>query len=265
MNDRPGQPPLDIEAEAEQLLAAYTEGPLPPLTTRHPELSLDQAYAIQQVQIGRRLDRGLHRVGFKVGLTSVAMQQQFGVDQPDFGQLLSDMAFRPDEDIAVSAFLQPRAEPEFALVLGRGLTAGPVGEDQLADAVAWVTPAIEIIDSRIADWRITLSDTIADNASSGGFVLGETRVRPDEHDLAGIRCEFGRNATVEHVGTGADVLGSPLLAARWLVNTLLAQGAELDSGSVILTGSVTAALPVAPGDVVTATLLDLGSVTARFC
>jgi 2-keto-4-pentenoate hydratase len=191
------------------------------------------------------------------------MQQQLGIDQPDFGVLFHDMAYAADAPIGVSRFRQPRAEPEVALVLDKPLTGPGLSVADVLGAVRYALPAIEIIDSRIAEWKIGLIDTIADNASSGAFVLGATPL-PLTFDAALIGCVFRKNGRIVQTGAGAAVLGSPLHAATWLANTLTSRGASLEAGHVILTGSVTAAVPVAAGDTVSATFDRLGSATAVF-
>jgi 2-keto-4-pentenoate hydratase len=256
---------IDTEAVADELLAAYATGKtLAPLTTTYPDLSVDQAYAIQQRQTELRLQSGARVVGFKIGLTSAAMRQQLGVDQPDYGHLFADMVYDADSPIATSWFLQPRAEPEIALVLGKALQGPGLTVADLASATAYALPAIEIIDSRITDWKIRLEDTIADNASSGGIVLGSTPTPIAGIDLTTLGCVLRRNGRIQQTGAGAAVMGSPLTAATWLANTLTARGVRLEAGHVILTGSITAAIAVQAGDTVTATLDQLGTVTAVF-
>jgi 2-keto-4-pentenoate hydratase len=256
---------VDVDAVADQLRAAYRSGtPMPPLTSTYPDLTLDEAYLIQQRQADARITSGARIVGFKVGLTSAAMREQFGVDQPDYGHLFTDMLQAADEPIPAGSFLQPRAEPEIALVLGAPLRGPGLSVADILSATAYVLPAIEIIDSRITDWRITLADTIADNASSGGLVLGGTPTPVAGLDLSLLGCILRRNGRIQHTGAGAAVLGSPLQAATWLANTLTARGAELAAGHLILTGSITAAIAVGAGDAVTATIDRLGSVTAVF-
>jgi 2-keto-4-pentenoate hydratase len=256
---------VDVAAVADQLRAAYRSGtPMPPLTSTYPDLTLDDAYLIQQRQADARITAGGRVVGFKVGLTSAAMREQFGVDQPDYGHLFDDMLCAADEPIPAGRFLQPRAEPEIALVLGAPLRGPGLSVADILSATAYVLPAIEIIDSRITGWQITLPDTIADNASSGGLVLGGTPTPVAGLDLSLLGCILRRNGRIQHTGAGAAVLGSPLQAATWLANTLTARGAELAAGHIILTGSITAAIAVGAGDAVTATIDRLGSVTAVF-
>jgi 2-keto-4-pentenoate hydratase len=255
----------DVDAIAAALLDAYaSRTPVPPLTESYDGLTLDDAYAVQQIQIRARLGRGAVIVGYKVGLTSEAMRQQFGVSDCDFGHLLSDMEYVADAPVRLSAFLQPRAEPEIALVLGRPLSGPRVTVGQVVAATAYAVPAIEIIDSRIANWRITLLDTVADNASSGGFVVGQSPMPLDRVDLSLTGCVLRRNGRIVATGAGAAVLGSPLHAGAWLANALIRRGAQLDAGHMILTGSITTAIPVQVGDAVTAAFDHLGSVTAVF-
>jgi len=255
----------DLEAVAALLLDAYkTRTPVQPLTQTFDGLTLDDAYAVQQIQIRARMSAGAGIAGYKVGLTSEPMRQQFGVNDSDFGHLLTDMAYLADASVPVSDFLQPRAEPEIALVLGRPLRGPRVTVTDVAAATSAVVPAIEIIDSRIADWKISLLDTVADNASSGGFVVGQSPVPLESLDLSLTGCVLRYNGRIAGTGAGAAVLGSPLHAATWLANELIGRGAQLEPGHVILTGSVTAAIPVTAGDAVTATFDRLGSVTAVF-
>jgi 2-keto-4-pentenoate hydratase len=256
---------VDIDAAADELLAAYRTGKtLPPLTSTYPGLTVDEAYAIQQRQTVTRTGAGAGIVGFKIGLTSAAMQQQLGVDQPDYGHLFTDMLHAADTPIPTSAFLQPRAEPEIALVLAQPLRGPGLSVADVLSATAYALPAIEIIDSRITDWRIGLEDTIADNASSGGLVLGGTPTAITGRDLSLLGCVLRRNGRIQHTAAGAAVMGSPLLAATWLANTLTTRGVALAAGHVILTGSITAAIAVQAGDSITATLDHLGTVTAVF-
>jgi 2-keto-4-pentenoate hydratase len=256
----------DLDSIATELSAAYDAGQptLAPLTSTYDGLSLDDAYAIQQLQIRRRIAGGAAVVGYKVGLTSAAMQQQMGVYEPDFGHLLSDMVHPADAPIDTGSFRQPRAEPEVALILGRDLHGPGVSVADVMTATSYALPAIEIIDSRITDWKIRLIDTVADNASSGGIVLGQSPAAVGTRDLALAGCILRKNGRIQSTGAGAAVLGSPWHAATWLANALTGRGAQLAAGSVILTGSITAAIPVAPGDTVTVTIDGLGSVTAVF-
>jgi 2-keto-4-pentenoate hydratase len=254
-----------IAKAAELLLGAYASRvPVAPLTAAYPELSAADAYAIQLAQVSAWTADGARVKGHKVGLTSAAMQRQLGVDQPDFGHLLDTM-FLPEGTAAdYGRFSQPKAEPEIAFVLGRPLRGPGVTVAEALAAVDFVLPALEIIDSRIADWKITLPDTIADNASSGAVVLGSRPVSPTSLDLALTGCLLHRNGRIEGTGAGGAVLGSPVNALVWLANTLGPLGVTLEAGHVVLPGSVCAAIPFGPGDTVSATFDRIGSVSITF-
>ena len=257
---------LDVVAAAAASLAqaASTRVAIEPLTERYPELTLDEAYAIQLSQANDRIAAGATVRGHKVGLTSVAMQRALGVDQPDFGYLFDDMFFTENQPIDLGRFLQARVEPEVAFLLGRPLQGPGVTAADAIRAVEGVVPALEIIDSRIRDWKIGLADTISDNASSAGVVLGSHVTRLDAAELRLVGCNLTVNGSVVMTGAAGAVLGSPLSALVWLANTVGSRGVALDAGCVVLPGSCTAAVPVGAGDTVTATFAGLGSVTARF-
>ncbi|WP_237570845.1 2-keto-4-pentenoate hydratase [Mycolicibacterium lacusdiani] len=250
---------------AEGLLKAYRTGqPIAPLTDRYPELTIADGYAIQQAQVATWRAEGRLIKGRKVGLTSAAMQRQMGVARPDFGVLHDRMFYAESEVVPISAFIQPRVEPEVALVLGRGLTGPGVTIADALAAVDFVLPALEIIDSRIEDWRIGIVDTIADNASSGGVVLGAHPIGPAAVDLRLLGCNLFGNGELVATGASGAALGSPVVSLAWLANTIGEHGDCLEAGDIVLPGSVTAAQPVQSGDVWTAHLAELGTVTARF-
>lgn len=257
----------DDQAEAVQLLlSAYQTGvPTAPLAERFPGFDLQDAYRVQAAQVAAWVGDGRQVVGRKVGLTSAAMQAQLGVDQPDFGVMLADTAYADGAAIDVGSLLSPRVEPEIGFVLGSDLRGPGVTEHEAGQAVTEVRACLEIIDSRIADWRISLVDTVADNASYGAFVTGETIPWPASLDLAGVVGTMRRNGEVVASGTGAAVLGSPLRALAWLANTLGERGVGLEAGQVILPGSITAAVPVRAGDTVDAFFAGIGSVSTTFC
>lgn len=247
------------------LLEAYASGiPVRPLTESLPGLTVQDAYAIQLAQVHRRLAGGAVVKGYKVGLTSAAMQRQLGVDQPDFGHLFDTMFLPEGVTADIGRFLQPKAEPEIAFVLGKPLRGPGVTVAEALAAVDFVLPALEIIDSRIAGWKITLPDTVADNASSGAAVLGSRPVRPDSLDLSLAGCLLYRNGRIEGTGAGGAVLGSPVNALAWLANTLGPLGVTLEAGHVILPGSVCAAIPFGPGDTVSAVFDRIGTVSITF-
>jgi 2-keto-4-pentenoate hydratase len=246
------------------LLGAYSSRtPVEPLTSQY-ELALEDAYEIQLLQVARWVAAGARVKGHKVGLTSAAMQRQMSVDQPDYGHLLDRMFWPETEPIPLSVFLQPRVEPETAFVLAKPLRGPGVTVADAIAAVGFVLPALELIDSRIRDWKIGLADTIADNASSGGVVLGSSPAVLPGLDLRLAGCNLHKNGDLAGTGAAGAVLGSPVEALAWLANTVGTRGVELEAGQVILPGSVTASIPVGPGDTVTATFAGLGRVTARF-
>jgi 2-keto-4-pentenoate hydratase len=261
---------LDPDLVAKSLLAAYIDRePIAPIVTSYPDATLEHAYAIQLRQVRSWVDGGRRIRGHKVGLTSAVMQRQLGVDQPDYGHLTDDMFHLESLPIPVDHFIAPKVEPEIAFVLKAPLTGPGVTAADAIAAVDFVLPALEIIDSRIRNWEITLVDTIADNASSGGVVLGSTPVTLSQLAQSGlslrtIGCVLHRRGEVVGTGAGGAVLGSPLNALLWLANTVGPLGITLEAGSVIMPGSVTAAISVAGGDSVTAEFAGLGSVTANF-
>jgi 2-keto-4-pentenoate hydratase len=254
-----------VDEAANALLGAYaSRTALTPLAVTYPGLSASDAYAVQLAQVAAWTAEGAVVKGHKVGLTSAAMQRQLGVEQPDFGHLLDTMFLPEGTPAAYGRFLQPKAEPEIAFVLGRRLAGPGVTVAEALAAVDFVLPALEIIDSRIADWKITLADTIADNASSGAVALGARPVKLDALDLSLTGCLLRKNGRIEGTGAGGAVLGSPVNALVWLANTLGARGVALEAGHVILPGSVCAAIPFNPGDTVAASFDRIGTVSVTF-
>ncbi|MFV0462677.1 MAG: 2-keto-4-pentenoate hydratase [Nostocoides sp.] len=250
---------------AERLLQAYvTRTPIEPLTSTYEGMDLEDAYAIQLLQMERLLADGRTVKGHKVGLTSVAMQKLLGVTNPDYGHLLDDFFYLEHAPIPAERFLQARVEPEVAFVLKKPLRGPGVTLHEAVAAIDFVLPALEIVDSRIRDWKIGLFDTIADNASSGALVLGSTPTALPEVDLRLTGANLHKNGELIGTGAGGAVLGSPITSLVWLANTVGARGVTLEAGHVILPGAVCAMVPVAAGDTVTATFAGLGSVTARF-
>lgn len=238
--------------------------PIEPLTDRYPELTVREAYEIQLLVVERKVSEGARVVGKKIGLTSRAMQRMFGVDQPDYGHLLDGMEARAGGIIERGRLIQPRVEGEIAFVLRRDVRGPGVEMEQVLEATEWVVPALEVIDSRIRGWKIRLADTIADNASSGMFVLGEERVRVEGRDLAGVEMVLWCNGQEVVRGKGEAVLGHPARAVAWLANALAEFGIGLRAGEVVLSGSLGAAWTVQAGDVVEADFEGLGRVSVRF-
>ncbi|CAH2785583.1 MAG: 2-keto-4-pentenoate hydratase (EC [uncultured Paraburkholderia sp.] len=225
---------------------------------------LRAAYEVQRVNTERRLTSGERLVGCKVGLTSRAVQAQLGVDQPDFGMLFDTMAVADGEEIAMSRTQQPKVEAEIALVLERDL---PHERHTLADllrATAFALPAIEVVGSRIARWDIRLADTIADNASSGLFVLGNRPVKLDAFDAIHCAMVMERRGEQVSIGAGSACLGNPLRAALWLADTMVRMDAPLAAGDIVLTGALGPMVAASAGDVFTASIEGLGTVSASF-
>lgn len=250
-------------AAADHLRSAYETGKaVTPIVEAFPQATLTDAYRIQQTQVARWVACGDRVRGHKVGLASAAMQRQMGVDQPDYGHLTQSMFFLEHEPIPAGTFLQPRIEPEIAFVLSRPLYGPGVTVADALRAIDFVLPALEIVDSRVVDWRIGIVDTIADNASSGGVVLGCTPVSIRSLDLQLAGCVLYHNGSLADTGAGAAVLGSPVNSLVWLANTVGSLGTELEEGQVILPGSMTSAHRVAAGDTVSTTITGVGTVTA---
>lgn len=226
--------------------------------------ALAVAYQVQQWQTRRRLEEGARLVGRKIGLTSKTVQQQLGVDSPDYGALFADMAYGDNEEIPWQRTLQPKAEAEIALVLKKDLTHDKHSYADLISATEYALPAIEVVGSRIANWDIRLVDTVADNASSGLFVLGSRPVKLRDLDLAACGMVMERAGDQVSVGAGAACLGNPLNAAVWLADTMARLGTPLRAGDVVLTGALGPMVPVQPGDVFTARIQGLGQVSAVF-
>ena len=254
-----------LEALAERLRTAYETGAsCAPLVQDHPDLSIDDAYRIQHANVARRITGGARLIGRKVGLTSFAVQKQLGISEPDFGHLFDDMAVIDGGTFDLSRTHNPRAEAELAFVLGDRLAGPGVTAADVWSATAYVLPAIEIIDSRVADWAITIVDTVADNASSLAFALGGAPVGPDAVDWSVAGMVLRKNGHVASTGAGAASLGHPVNAVVWLANRLGAAGESLRAGDVILSGALGPVIPVEPGDVVDADIAHLGRVSVRF-
>lgn len=258
------QVPVDIPSWAARLAEARERRvPIEPLTATHPDLSVAEAYAIQRHGIEAQIARGARIVGHKIGLTAVVVQQQLGVDSPDYGALLDDMVVADGGAIARGALIAPRVEAEVAFILGSPLAGPGITEADVLAATAEVAPAIEVVDSRIADWRITLPDTVADNASSAALVLGPRR-SPAGLNLADLEARVERDGELVGEGNTAAVLGDPLTAVAWLANAVGAYGTVLEAGHVVLSGAATRMVDAHAGDRFTAHFAELGSVSVAF-
>ena len=239
--------------------AARNATPVPQLTVEQP-LTLADAYAVQRLSMGRRAARGDTLVGMKMGLTSVAKMKQVGVHEPIYGHLTSDMRRASGETLSMSEQIHPRIEPEIAFILAKELR-GPVSAVEALGAVQWVVAALEVIDSRYRDFKFTLEDVVADNASSTRFFLGEHRARPDELDLGTyLGMVMSLNGAVVETGSSAAILEHPARSLAALANMLSAVGESVPAGAVVLAGGATAAKHVHAGDVVELEVQSLGRV-----
>lgn len=257
--------PGDIDTAAELLWNAASSGTaIPPLRERFAAFGPEQAYAVQEVNTQRRLKAGGKLVGRKIGLTAKAVQKQLGVDQPDFGMLFADMAIADGQPVPWSMLMQPKVEAEVALVMERDLREPGITVAQLLSSVAYALPAVEIVGSRIANWDIRFVDTVADNASSNAFVLGNTPISLRGLDLRLAGMVMERSGEPVSLGAGAACLGHPLNAALWLANKMASLGSGLKAGDVVLTGALGPMVAVQPGDVFEARINGLGSVRVMF-
>ena len=251
-------------AFAQQLYEARrTRTPISAFTDAIPGLGMEDGYAIQQQLVGMLLAEGEAIVGYKLGLTSTPMQVLLGVDSPDFGPVFASGVFRDGAVLPVDRFIAPRVEAEIGVILASDLTGPYCTPAQALSATAGLVAAIEIVDSRIRDWKIKLADTVADLASNGAIALSSLVVPVDGFDPRLLGMVFTKNGEVVATGAGAAALGDPLAAVAWLANTLAPMGVTLPAGSVIMTGALHAMVPVAPGDVFRADFDRLGPITIR--
>ncbi|WP_028218124.1 2-oxopent-4-enoate hydratase [Paraburkholderia oxyphila] len=254
-----------LDALGDRLYTAWhTRSAIEPLTQTHAQLTIEDAYRVQQRFVSHRLERGERIVGKKIGVTSDAVMSMLGVNQPDFGQLLDGMIRDDGASIDTRELIQPKAEAEIAFVLKRELRGPGVSAADVIAATEGVMPCFEIVDSRIRDWKIRIEDTVADNASCGLFVLGDRLIDPRALDLRTCGMVLEKNGAVAVTGAGAATMGSPVIAVAWLANTLGRLGTALEAGSVILSGALGAMVPVVAGDSLRATIGGLGGCSIRF-
>lgn len=251
----------DIQAAAADLAAARASRvPIPAVRHRLPAKDVDAAYAVQKINVARRLAGGARIVGRKIGLTSEAVQRQLGVDQPDFGVLFQDMDVAPGATVKLDIFIAPRIEGEIAFRMAADVTSPGHSRDELAARIEAAAPALEIVDSAIAHWDIDIVDTIADNASCGAFVVGGWRPYTQEMDLPSRRMRLTRNGAEVSIGVGAATLGDPLNALAWLTEALIAVGDPLRAGEIVLAGALGPMTPFVSGDYV----LEIDGLDALF-
>lgn len=263
---RPASDPSAIADVAARLIeATRTRRPIAPIKDSLAAGDVRAAYAVQEQITAHGVAAGRRIVGRKIGLTSLAVQRQLGVDSPDYGALFADMQFESGREIPWSRLLQPKVEAEIALVLERALDGDRLTLEDVAAATAYALPAVEVVGSRIADWKISLVDTIADNASSGVYVLGGAhRKKLADFDARLCGMVMTRRGEDVSLGVGAACLGHPLRAALWLARTMVEVGTPLRAGDVVLTGALGPMVAVAPGDSFHVEIGGLGTVDAVF-
>ncbi|MCL7366000.1 2-keto-4-pentenoate hydratase [Streptomyces ardesiacus] len=244
--------------------AAATATPVSPVRDLIGRDDVEAAYAVQQRLTAERIASGAAVTGRKIGLTSVAVQRQLGVEQPDFGVLFDDMAYADNSVVPIDAVLQPRIEAEIAFVLGADLAEGPLDSAQVRAAITHAVAAIEICGSRVADWDISFGDTVADNASAGAYVLGSRQVPLTAFDPVAAEMTMTVDGETVSTGTGAACLGDPVEAVVWLARRARELGEPLRAGQVVLSGALGPMHPVTPGSVVHATVTGLGTVSVTF-
>jgi 2-oxopent-4-enoate/cis-2-oxohex-4-enoate hydratase len=235
-----------------------------PLTERHPDITIEDAYQIQKQLMKLRLDAGERVIGKKIGVTSKAVMNMLGVYQPDFGYLTDGMVYNEGQAIPMSRLIQPKAEGEIAFVLKKTLKGPGISSADVLAATEGVMACFEIVDSRIHDWKIKIQDTVADNASCGVFVLGDRLVDPRDVDLNTCGMVLEKNGDIVATGAGAAALGAPANAVAWLANTLGRLGIALEAGEVVMSGSLAIMVPVAAGDNLRVTIGGIGSCSVRF-
>ncbi|SDH69333.1 2-keto-4-pentenoate hydratase [Alteribacillus persepolensis] len=254
-----------IQESASRLLEAEkTKSVIEPLTTKFPAITVDEAYHTQLEIIRQKVENGSVIVGKKIGATSKAIQNMFGVKVPDYGHLLDDMMFVDGETISLSQYIQPKVEFEIAFILKKDVKGPAVTTLDVMEATDYIVPAIEIIDSRIADWKIKFEDTVADNGSSASAIIGGKPTNIDGIDLTNIGMVAYKNGEMLDCAAGAAVLGNPLRSVAWLANSLAKYDVSLKAGEIVLSGALTSAVLIEANDTFTAEFGHIGSVSVSF-
>ena len=254
-----------IESLGDRLFDALSSRtPIAPLTATHPDMTIEDAYHVQQRMIARRLEQGDRVIGKKIGVTSTAVMNMLGVHQPDFGYLLDSMVYNEGESVEMDALIQPKAEGEIAFLLKKDLQGPGVTAADVLAATEGVMACFEIVDSRIQDWKIRIQDTVADNASCGVFVLGDQLVDIANLDLALVGMVLEKNGEIVVTGAGAATMAHPVNAMVWLANMLGTLGIALKAGDIVLSGAMGAMVPVVKGDNLRMTIGGIGGCSVRF-
>lgn len=259
--------PDKVKSLANHLWSAFENHQgVEPVTKLEPNLTTDEAYYVQLYNVDRQLEAGKTIIGKKIGLTSKAMQESLGVDEPDYGHLLSDMVIEKDTPVIYSdQVLQPRVEGELAFILKEDLTGPNVSVEDVLNATESIVAAIEIVDSRVQDWKITLQDTVADNGSSAFYILGDKHFKPEDLDRIGVKMQLFKNDELINEGDGSAVLGDSAYCVAWLANKLSDFNIKLKAGEVILAGALSAAIGAEVSDQFTCKFTEgLGDVSIRF-
>lgn len=256
---------MDCKKVAQELYKAEKGNyQVPTISAENADMSIEDAYAIQLENVARKKEDGEKIIGMKVGLTSKAVQKLLGVNEPDYGHLTNKMLLLEGEICSMSDLIQPKVEGELAFCLKKTLKGPGVTIADVYNATDYVIPAIEIVDSRIKDWKIKLADTIADNGSSAKLMLGGKMTPIEKVDMRLIGMMLEKNGEVVSTGTGAEVWGNPAAAVAWLVNKLSEFDIALEAGNIVLSGAVTAMETVQAGDIFTVSFQGMGSVTVKF-
>ncbi|MBD3107132.1 fumarylacetoacetate hydrolase family protein [Bacillus sp. AGMB 02131] len=256
---------MNIQLYADYLLEAEkTKRPIEPISVATDQITVDDAYSIQLEQIRRKVDEGAVVVGKKIGLTSAVMQEMFQVNEPDYGHLLNTMMAVDGDTISLDSLIQPKLEFEIAFVLKSDLKGTSITEEDVVEATDYIVPALEVIDSRIVDWKITFEDTVADNGSSAMAIIGGKPTKLEAVDLEHIGMVVSRNGEFLDCAAGGAVMGNPIRAVAWLANALGKYGIGLHAGEIVLSGALSAAVPIQHGDTFTAEFAHIGSVSASF-
>lgn len=256
---------MDLKKAAKELYEAEMGSyQISKITDEYPDMTVEDAYSIQLENVARRLESGEKLIGLKVGLTSKAMQKLLGVNEPDYGHLTDKMLLSEGVVCPIEELIQPKVEGELAFCLNKTLKGPGVTIADVYNATGWVVPSIEIVDSRIKDWKIKLNDTIADNGSSAKFILGGRMTKIEDIDMRLVGMMLEKNGELVSTGTGAEVWGNPAAAVAWLANKLAEFDIALEEGNIILSGAVTAAVSAEAGDVFTVSFDGMGSVSVKF-